>query len=300
MSRSCQSGDVLEPDRGGGAHDSREPADPLGDDRVPLVRHRRRAFLAGAERLLHLAHLRAREVADLEREPLERRSDERERREQLRMPVARDDLRRDRLRLEAQPLAGDPLQLRVGRGIVPDRAGQLADAHTVQRPAQPLAVAVELERPAGELQPECRRFGVDAVRPPDAERRAMLLGASDDDRERALEALAQQGPGVVHLQGEAGVDDVRRREPVVNPAPLLAELRLDGVDERGQVVAGRPLALGDVAQARARCARSRTVRASSAGTTPSSAQASSAASSTSSQVSSFLSSDHTRAIAGRE
>ena len=65
--------DVLEPDDRVCADDARQPADPLGDDRVPLVRHRRRALLAASERLLDLAHLRPGEVADLEREPLERR-----------------------------------------------------------------------------------------------------------------------------------------------------------------------------------------------------------------------------------
>src|SRR5262249_43225672 len=39
---------VLEPDCSGGADDPRKSADPLGDDRISLVRHRRRAFLVPA------------------------------------------------------------------------------------------------------------------------------------------------------------------------------------------------------------------------------------------------------------
>src|SRR4051794_27207303 len=93
-------GDVLETDRRGAADDTGEPADPLGDDRVPLVRHRRGALLAGAERLLHLAHLGAGEVADLEGEPVERGCDEREDGEELGVPVTGHDLGGDRLRLE--------------------------------------------------------------------------------------------------------------------------------------------------------------------------------------------------------
>ena len=103
--------DVLEPDERVRAHDAREAADALGDDRVALVRHRRRALLALAERLRDLADLGAREVADLERELLERGRDERERGEQLGVPVALDDLRRDRLRLEPEALAREPLEL---------------------------------------------------------------------------------------------------------------------------------------------------------------------------------------------
>jgi len=63
--------DVLEPDDGGAAQHAGEPADALGDDGVPLVRHRGRALLPPAERLLHLGDLGASEVADLERELVE-------------------------------------------------------------------------------------------------------------------------------------------------------------------------------------------------------------------------------------
>ena len=59
-------GDVLESDDGGRAQHPREPADSLGDDRIPLVRHRRRALLPAPERLLHLRDLGAREMTDLE------------------------------------------------------------------------------------------------------------------------------------------------------------------------------------------------------------------------------------------
>ena len=119
---------VLEADRGRGADDAREAADPLGDLRVALVRHRRRALHARRERLLDLAHLGAREVPDLGREAVERGRADRERGEQLGVAVARDHLRRDRIGLEPEPLAGDPLDLGVDRRVRPDRAGELADA----------------------------------------------------------------------------------------------------------------------------------------------------------------------------
>ena len=111
--------------------------------------------------------LGAREVADLERELVERRGDDGERREQLRVTVALEDLCRGRRRLEAEPLAGDPLELRVGGRVRADGAGELADAHALERARDARAAAVELERPAGELQPERRRLGVHAVRAAD-------------------------------------------------------------------------------------------------------------------------------------
>ena len=130
--------DVLEPDDGRAADDAREAADPLGDDGVPLVRHRRRALLPAAERLLHLGDLGAREVPDLERELVERRRDDRERGEELGVTVALEDLRRGRRRLEPEPLAGDALELGIGRGVRSDGARELADAHALERPRDAL------------------------------------------------------------------------------------------------------------------------------------------------------------------
>ena len=52
-------------------------------------------------------------------------------------------------------------------------------------------------------------------------------------------------PASLDLQRERGVDDVRRRQPVVHPAAFRAELLGDRVDERGEVVVGRQLDLGD-------------------------------------------------------
>ena len=126
-------GDVLQADGRRRANDPRQSADPLGDHRVALVRHRRGALLAFPERLLHFAKLRPREVADLGRVALERRGAERQRREQLRVPVARDDLRRGLLGDEPEPLAGDPLHLGIAAPVRPHGAGELADPHPLER-----------------------------------------------------------------------------------------------------------------------------------------------------------------------
>ena len=281
------------------ADDAREAADPLGDDGIPLVRHRRRALLPAPERLLHLGDLGAREVPDLERERVERGGDDGERRQQLGVTVALEDLGRARRRLEAEALARDPLELGIGGGVRPDGAGELADAHPLERARDALPPARELERPAGELEPERRRLGVDAVRAADLERRAVLLGARDDRGEGVVEPGEDELPRFPDLERERGVDDVGGREPVVEPAPaLVVELLADGVDERGGVVVERRLDLGDALGARRR--RGAIVAAASAGTTPSSAQAAVAACSTASHVASFPSSDQMLAMAGRE
>ena len=194
-------GDVLEADERVRPHDAREPADPLGDDGIPLVRHRRRALLAAAERLLYLADLGAGEMPDLEREGVERGRDDRERREELGMAVALEDLGRGGRGLEAEPLAREPLELGIGRRVRADGARELADAHPLECPRDSLAAARQLEGPADELEPERRRLRMDAVRAADLQRLAVLLGARHDDREGVVEPLEDQGAGLADLEG---------------------------------------------------------------------------------------------------
>ena len=125
----------------------------------------------------------------------------------------------------------------------------------------------------------------------------MLLGAHQRDLRRALDALADELPGPLNDEGERGIEDVRRREPVVEPATVGAEIRRDGVHERRDVVVRDALSLRDRAGLGTR-ARSRTARALADGTTPASAQASRTASSTACHCSSFASSDQTLDMAG--
>jgi hypothetical protein len=105
---------------------------------------------------------------------------------------------------------------------------------------------------AGELQPERRRLGVDAVRPPDAERVAVLVRPGGDGVERAVDAGEQQPPGLLDLERERRVDDVGGGEAVVEPASLLAQLGGHGVDEGGGVVVRPSLQLRDTLGGRRR------------------------------------------------
>ena len=292
--------DVLEPDLRVPAQHARQPADPLRDDRVPLVRHRGRSLLPLAERLLDLPHLGPGEVADLDGEPLERRADQSDRRKQLGMPVPLQDLRRARRRLEPQALAGDVLDLRVDRRVLADRARELADAQALERVLDPHAVPLERERPSRELQPERRRLGVDPVRPAHAERLAMGLGLLDDGTERALQPLEQQRPGFLDRDRQRRVQDIRRGEAEVEPTAVLAERLRHGVDERGDVVIRLALELRDPRGASAVSPRRGSDRRRRRGSTPTAAQPSSAASSTSSILASLASSDQIRVMAGRE
>jgi len=86
---------------------------------------------------------------------------------------------------------------------------------------------------------------MDAVRAADRHRHAVFLGAPRDRLDRGLDSLEQQLPGVADLQRQRRVDDVGRGEPEVHPAPLRPQLLGQCIDERGGVVVGRLLDLGD-------------------------------------------------------
>ena len=168
MSRSCQRATFSSPTSARAAHDARETADALGDDRVPLVRHRGRALLALAERLLHLrTSVRARcriSSANLSSD------------EATTASAASSSACRSRWRICVEAGAGSrpsrSQAIRSSSGsvaaYVPTAPESLPTRIPSSARATRLAPAVELERPAGELQPERRRLGVDPVRAADA------------------------------------------------------------------------------------------------------------------------------------
>ena len=170
------------------------------------------------------------------------------------MPISLDDLRGLRRRLETETLTRELLQLWPCGRVRADGARELADPHPFQRALEPRTAAVELERPAGELQPERRRLGVNAVRAAHDQCLPVLLGPGDDRGERAVQALQEQGAGLLHLERERRVEHVRGRQPVVEPAPsFVVEPLADGVHERGEVVPGLLLELADASRRRRHC-----------------------------------------------
>ncbi len=218
-------GDVLEGRHRIAAHQARQAGHVLREDRVALVRHRRRALLGLAEGLLRLADLGALQVADLDGEALDRPGDDGHGREELRVPVARHDLRGERFRHQAESLADVGLDLRRQVRERPDRARQLAEAHAVARRAQALDVALHLGRTSRPLQPEGDGLGVDAVRAPDHRRAAVVLGLNPEGVTQADRTGDQEVRRAHQLHGEGGVEHVGRGEPEVQEAAFRADAR---------------------------------------------------------------------------
>ena len=107
------------------------------------------------------------------------------------------------MRAPAEPLAREALDLRVGRGVRADRAGELADAHALESALDTSSIAIELERPARELETERGRLRVHAVRAADQQRVPVLLGPANDGGRRPVDALEDQRTGLEDLSDRA-------------------------------------------------------------------------------------------------
>ena len=199
---------VLEADDRRCAHDAREARDPLGDLRVALVRHRRRAL-----------HARRR-TAPRPRAPRCGRgggSRSRTCRATSRTVRARSSSSAWRSRAitcvetgsGSRPRRSQAMRSTSGSiaAYVPTVPESWPTRHVSSAPLEPRAGAVELERPARELPAERRRLGVDAVRAADADRLPVLLGAPDDCAESRVDAARIGRP----RRGSAARATCRRR-----------------------------------------------------------------------------------------
>ena len=203
-------------------------------------------FWPSAKRLLHLAHLRALQVADLRREPLQRGAGERDRAQHLGVAVTRDDLGRDVLRPQAEALQRGPLDLRARAPSTCRRRRRACPPPRPRTRARRRSAARRLSnaKPAS-LSPKvvgsaCTPW----VRPMHSTSRE-LARAVREHRGQRVGARRQLAPGLAQLKRERRVEHVGGREPEVDPAPGLAHRLRDDVDERRHVVVGRALALPD-------------------------------------------------------
>ncbi|MNL34943.1 hypothetical protein D3C87_1569410 [compost metagenome] len=90
-------GDVFQRRGHHAAHEAGEAGEVFGQHRIALVRHGRRALLAGGEELLGLEHFGALQVADFDGHALDGTGDDAERGKEHGVAIARNHLGRDRL-----------------------------------------------------------------------------------------------------------------------------------------------------------------------------------------------------------
>ena len=233
--------DVLERRRHRSAHDTCEAGQVFGQDRVALVRHRRRSLLTGREVFLGLAHLAALQVADFDGEALDRAGDDTERGEEHGVAVARDDLRRDWLDRKTQLVGNMCLDTRVDVGEGADGARDRAGRDAAPRRLEPFAVARELGIGLGQFQPEGGRLGMDAVAAANAQRVLVLEGAPFQRLEERIDVIEQQARRTVELNRETGVEHVGRRHALMDEARLVADMLGEIGQEGDDVVLGLAL-----------------------------------------------------------
>ena len=126
-----------------------------------------------------------------------------------------------------------------------DRARELADPDALDHTLQTMQVAVGLEGEACEAQAEGGRLGMDSVGAAHGQGLAVLESPLDQGVAILPRPRSEQLSRLGELDGERRVEDVGGGQPVVDPPPLGADRSGDDVHERGQVVAGRALALID-------------------------------------------------------
>ena len=161
------------------------------------------------------------------------------------MAVALHDLGADRIRVEAERAEDLGLDVGAEMAVRPDRARDLARRDLVDGGRQPDPPALELERPAGQLEPERRRLGVDRVGPAHHHRPGFGPRAPDEHGEEAIAVEQQPLAGGAQLEGQPGVDHVAAGQPEVEIATLRPDRLGDLADEGDDVVVGRPFDLGD-------------------------------------------------------
>ena len=121
---------------------------------------------------------------------------------------------------------------------VPDRPADRRHRHLGARRHQPRAVAGELGIVAGELQPERRRLGMDAVAAADRQRVLVLERARLQRRQHRVQVRQQQVRGLGELHRQAGVQHVRAGHAQMHEAAVLAD-RLGQPGEEGDHVMAR-------------------------------------------------------------
>ncbi len=223
------------------AHHAGEAGEVFGQHRVALVRHGRRALLAGREIFLRFQNFGALQMADLGRQPFDRRGNDTERREIHRMPVARDDLRRDGLERQPQLLGDMRLDAGVDIGEGADRARDRAGGDFRARGLEAGAAAVELGIGLGELEAECGRLAMDAMAAADGRRVLVLHRPALDRLEQRVQVVHQDVGGARELHGKAGVEHVRAGHALVHEARLVAHLLGHPGQEGDDIVFGDSL-----------------------------------------------------------
>ena len=148
-----------------------------------------------------------------------------------------------------------PADLGLDRGIDvrvrADCTRQLADRDHLSGMTQPRAISVDLKAPERELHPERRGLGMHTVCATRHCGVSVLVGATPKHVDESGCGIDEEVGRRGERRAQRGVDDVGRREPVVDPlAGGTSDPLLHDVDERCDVVIGECFAGCDLGNER--------------------------------------------------
>ena len=199
---------VLERHLGVATHGAGETADALAEHGIALVWHGRRPLLLRAEWLPDFGDLGGLPETDVGCELFQAAGENCQCRHEMRMPVAGDHLGGDRRHLQPKALQCPLLDPGINRGMGANRSGELAHPDLLPNGAQPGVGSLELIQPAGQDEPERKRFGVHPVGPPGHQRAALLDGTPADAFGQPVHVLEQQVGSPDQLEGKGGIQDI--------------------------------------------------------------------------------------------
>jgi hypothetical protein len=221
--------------RGVAAQQAGHAGDPLAQDGIALVGHRRAALLARPERLHQLADLGVLEVADLGGDAFHRAARNGDRCDQRRVAVPLDDLRGDWVAVQSQLGQHLVLQVRLEVAVRANRPGDLAGCGVVGCGGEAGPVASNLESPAGNLHAHRGGLGVDRMGAAHHHGAGLGAGSSDQRCDKRVGIGNQTRAGGLELEGQPGVHNVAAREAQVE-VPALLPYRFGDLADKGDDV----------------------------------------------------------------
>ena len=152
------------------------------------------------------------------------------------MPIALQDLRRRLCRAQAEAIERILFHFGGHVRVCAHGAGELADAQLVAAVLQSLAVASHLRDEDRQLVAKGRRLGVDAVGAADGERVLVAHRQLGQDLFQLAKVFGQDVRGLLDLQRQRRIQDVRGGQAEMNPPCWRADSFGDGSGERDHVV----------------------------------------------------------------
>ena len=152
------------------------------------------------------------------------------------MAVARNDLGRDRLDGEAHLLGHIGFDARVDAREGADRTGDGAGGDLGLRRDQAGTAARKFGIGGGELEAECQRLGVNAVRAPDGRGELVLEGTAFQCGEQGVEIADEDIAGALELHRETGVEHVGGGHALMQEAGFRADDLIEMGEEGDRVV----------------------------------------------------------------